>query len=61
MKLLRYGRPGREKPAILDDPGRLRDLSQRVPTSHEPLLLSDCLEYLGFIDPPGDELPPGNY
>ncbi|MEO5658888.1 MAG: fumarylacetoacetate hydrolase family protein [Polaromonas sp.] len=27
MKLLRYGPPGQEKPALLDDQGRLRDLS----------------------------------
>ena len=27
MKLLRYGPPGKEKPALLDDNGRLRDLS----------------------------------
>lgn len=27
MKLLRYGRPGREKPGLLDSEGRIRDLS----------------------------------
>ena len=27
MKLLRYGRPGREKPGILDADGNIRDLS----------------------------------
>jgi 2-keto-4-pentenoate hydratase/2-oxohepta-3-ene-1,7-dioic acid hydratase in catechol pathway len=27
MKLVRYGAPGRERPAVLDDDGRLRDLS----------------------------------
>jgi len=27
MKLLRYGAPGAEKPAILDQDGRIRDLS----------------------------------
>ena len=27
MKLLRYGRPGREKPGILDTDGKIRDLS----------------------------------
>lgn len=27
MKLLRYGRPGREKPGIVDSQGRIRDLS----------------------------------
>lgn len=30
MKLLRYGRPGKEKPGLLDDEGRIRDLSGEV-------------------------------
>jgi len=30
MKLLRYGPPGREKPGLLDDEGRIRDLSAHV-------------------------------
>ena len=31
MKLVRYGAPGREKPGIIDDQGRIRDLSGVVP------------------------------
>jgi len=31
MKLVRYGKAGQEKPAILDDEGQLRDLSAIVP------------------------------
>src|SRR6202521_4570911 len=31
MKLVRYGAPGREKPAIIDGRGRIRDLSGVVP------------------------------
>jgi 2-keto-4-pentenoate hydratase/2-oxohepta-3-ene-1,7-dioic acid hydratase in catechol pathway len=31
MKLVRYGAPGREKPGILDNEGRIRDLSDVVP------------------------------
>jgi len=31
MKLVRYGKPGREKPGILDAEGRVRDLSEIVP------------------------------
>ncbi|MEJ8835207.1 fumarylacetoacetate hydrolase family protein [Ramlibacter sp. AN1133] len=31
MKLVRYGNPGREKPGLIDDEGRLRDLSGIVP------------------------------
>jgi 2,4-didehydro-3-deoxy-L-rhamnonate hydrolase len=30
MKLLRYGRPGREKPGLLDAEGRVRDLSRII-------------------------------
>lgn len=31
MKLLRWGKPGKEKPGILDGEGRLRDLSDVIP------------------------------
>jgi 2-keto-4-pentenoate hydratase/2-oxohepta-3-ene-1,7-dioic acid hydratase in catechol pathway len=31
MKLVRYGNPGKEKPGLIDDQGRLRDLSSVVP------------------------------
>jgi 2,4-didehydro-3-deoxy-L-rhamnonate hydrolase len=31
MKLVRYGNPGREKPGLVDDDGKLRDLSSVVP------------------------------
>jgi 2-keto-4-pentenoate hydratase/2-oxohepta-3-ene-1,7-dioic acid hydratase in catechol pathway len=31
MKLVRYGQPGREKPGIIDEEGRIRDLSGIVP------------------------------
>ncbi len=31
MKLVRYGKPGREKPGLIDAQGRLRDLSAVVP------------------------------
>ena len=31
MKLVRFGAPGREKPGIIDDKGRIRDLSKTVP------------------------------
>jgi 2-keto-4-pentenoate hydratase/2-oxohepta-3-ene-1,7-dioic acid hydratase in catechol pathway len=30
MKLVRYGPPGREKPGLIDDDGKLRDLSRKV-------------------------------
>ena len=31
MKLVRYGNPGKEKPGLIDDEGRVRDLSSIVP------------------------------
>ena len=31
MKLVRYGAPGREKPGMIDEDGKLRDLSKIVP------------------------------
>ena len=31
MKLVRYGRPGKEKPGLIDAQGKLRDLSGVVP------------------------------
>jgi 2,4-didehydro-3-deoxy-L-rhamnonate hydrolase len=31
MKLVRYGKPGKEKPGLIDSDGRLRDLSAVVP------------------------------
>ena len=31
MKLVRYGQPGREKPGIIDNAGKIRDLSKIVP------------------------------
>ena len=31
MKLVRYGRPGKEKPGLIDETGQLRDLSAVVP------------------------------
>jgi len=31
MKLVRYGRPGKEKPGLVDTQGKIRDLSHLVP------------------------------
>lgn len=42
MKLLRYGRPGQEKPGLLDKDGRIRDLS-RVVKEISPATLSPAL------------------
>jgi 2,4-didehydro-3-deoxy-L-rhamnonate hydrolase len=40
MKLVRYGRPGKEKPGLIDKEGRLRDLSDKIPDIG-PTQLSD--------------------
>ena len=50
MKLVRYGRPGKEKPGMLDEEGRLRDLSSVV-ADIDPSLLSDkALRKLAKLD-----------
>ncbi|MFM2035542.1 MAG: hypothetical protein RL459_807 [Pseudomonadota bacterium] len=41
MKLVRYGNPGEEKPGLIDEQGRLRDLSAVVPDIG-PAQLSDA-------------------
>jgi 2-keto-4-pentenoate hydratase/2-oxohepta-3-ene-1,7-dioic acid hydratase in catechol pathway len=61
MKLLRYGPPGREKPAILDTAGGLRDLSQHAPDIARSTLLQDSLKYsIGALDPENLPLVEGN-
>ncbi|MES2319558.1 MAG: fumarylacetoacetate hydrolase family protein [Pseudomonadota bacterium] len=50
MKLVRYGRPGKEKPGLFDEEGRLRDLSGVV-ADIDPSLLSDkALRKLAKVD-----------
>jgi 2,4-diketo-3-deoxy-L-fuconate hydrolase len=50
MKLVRYGRPGKEKPGMFDEEGRLRDLSGIV-ADIDPSLLSDkALRKLAKVD-----------
>ena len=50
MKLVRYGRPGKEKPGMFDEEGRLRDLSGVV-ADIDPALLSDkALRKLAKVD-----------
>ena len=50
MKLVRYGRPGKEKPGLLDDEGRLRDLSGTVPDIDAGVLSDRALRKLAKID-----------
>ncbi|MDO8277222.1 MAG: fumarylacetoacetate hydrolase family protein [Burkholderiaceae bacterium] len=51
MKLVRYGRPGKEKPGLIDAQGRLRDLSQKVADIGADQLGDAALARLRKIDP----------
>ena len=51
MKLLRYGAPGREKPAILDGNNTIRDLSGVVADIGGDTLLPESLDRLRRLDP----------
>jgi 2,4-diketo-3-deoxy-L-fuconate hydrolase len=50
MKLVRYGRPGKEKPGLLDEEGRLRDLSGVVADIDCALLSDKALRKLAKVD-----------
>jgi 2,4-didehydro-3-deoxy-L-rhamnonate hydrolase len=50
MKLVRYGRPGKEKPGLLDDEGRLRSLAGVVADITPDLLSDKGLRKLAKID-----------
>jgi 2-keto-4-pentenoate hydratase/2-oxohepta-3-ene-1,7-dioic acid hydratase in catechol pathway len=51
MKLLRYGEVGQEKPGLLDDDGRLRDLSNKIDDIAGDVLTPSGLDKLAGIDP----------
>ena len=51
MKLLRYGPVGQEKPGLLDDTGRVRDLSAHVDDIAGSVLLPEGLGRLAALDP----------
>ena len=51
MKLLRYGPVGEEKPGLLDDGGRIRDLSDRVADIDPSTLAPSRLLALADVDP----------
>jgi len=55
MKLLRYGPPGKEKPALLDKSNQLRDLSGIIPDLAGEALSPDSLKRLAALNP--DTLP----
>ncbi|NSY46402.1 fumarylacetoacetate hydrolase family protein (plasmid) [Agrobacterium tumefaciens] len=51
MKLLRYGPPGAERPAMLDDDGTIRDLSAHVADLGGDVLSPAWLAAIAMIDP----------
>jgi 2,4-didehydro-3-deoxy-L-rhamnonate hydrolase len=51
MKLVRYGPPGKEKPGLIDDEGKLRDLSRKVKDIDAAALASGELAKLRKLDP----------
>ncbi|MGO2459292.1 MAG: ureidoglycolate lyase, partial [Ewingella sp.] len=50
MKLLRYGPAGKERPAILDNNGKIRDLSAQVSDIGGDALLPASLNKLRHLD-----------
>ncbi|MGZ3182719.1 MAG: fumarylacetoacetate hydrolase family protein [Telluria sp.] len=60
MRLLRYGRPGKEKPGLLDAEGRLRDLSAIVADIDPAALAPKQLRALAKLDPYALPLVRGN-
>lgn len=55
MKLVRYGRPGKEKPGLIDEEGKVRDLSGVISDFHGANLSDKVLRKLARI--PHDTLP----
>jgi 2,4-diketo-3-deoxy-L-fuconate hydrolase len=50
MRLVRYGRPGKEKPGLFDEEGRLRDLSRVVGDIDATVLSEKALRKLAKVD-----------
>jgi 2-keto-4-pentenoate hydratase/2-oxohepta-3-ene-1,7-dioic acid hydratase in catechol pathway len=55
MKLVRFGRPGKEKPGLIDADGRIRDLSSHVGDIDGGNLSPKCLSRLAKLRP--EKLP----
>ncbi len=51
MKLLRYGPPGAENPGLIDEQGRVRDLSDKINEIDAAALAPDRLAALAKIEP----------
>jgi 2,4-didehydro-3-deoxy-L-rhamnonate hydrolase len=60
MKLVRYGRIGKEKPGLIDQQGKLRDLSGCVPDIGPEQLSDKVLAKLAKLDPQQLPLVRGN-
>jgi 2,4-diketo-3-deoxy-L-fuconate hydrolase len=60
MKLARYGRIGKEKPGLVDDDGRLRDLSGVIPDIGPEQLSDKTLARLAKLKPEALPLVRGN-
>ena len=50
MRLVRYGRPGKEKPGLFDEEGRLRDLSTVIDDIDGSVLSDKALRKLAKLD-----------
>jgi 2,4-didehydro-3-deoxy-L-rhamnonate hydrolase len=51
MKLVRFGNPGAEKPGLVDDQGRLRDLSNVIADLTPANLSPSALQKIAAIAP----------
>jgi 2-keto-4-pentenoate hydratase/2-oxohepta-3-ene-1,7-dioic acid hydratase in catechol pathway len=51
MRLARYGKPGKEKPALVDSDGKLRDLSEIIEDVSGAALAPASLKKLAKLDP----------
>jgi len=51
LKLARYGAPGQERPALIDDEGQLRDLAKVVQDIHPRMLDDESINYIRGLDP----------
>jgi len=59
MKLVRFGNAGEERPGLVDEQGKLRDLSQVVDDIAGRTLLPESLSRLRGLDPASLPLVPG--
>jgi 2-keto-4-pentenoate hydratase/2-oxohepta-3-ene-1,7-dioic acid hydratase in catechol pathway len=60
VKLLRYGKPGSERPAMLDSEGAIRDLSDVLADLAGSSLFPDALDKLRLLKPTTLPLVPGS-